>query len=610
MASIKNKLQSSIKKFSGLAYVQFYILSRPFISSFLICFCFGINLGQSIDLVLTQSEVNSEDRIVCFDINILNVSNQPINLAGQNYRLFYNSELLSFDEQLSTSLLSVGVYTDINIVQSEENVDGSSINGPLSYEDDLGFLNFFIDLNDTQNGGEIIEANGQHFPATKLCFDILGEDSEVCPFLDLAEENVTQEYVTVVCNISIWQNSALQVSATINSITNIDPLNGNSCFFLNEDNFEICTDGIDNDNDGLIDCDDPDCNSIGIICESVACNDGIDNDGDGDIDCEDSDCMVPIIEDITTMPISDCSDLQSGSITISSDDTLIEYSINGGVSFASDSTFTNLSSGQYTVAIQSLISSCLSDSFIVNIDTLGCEHFFCNDGIDNDGDGDIDCEDSDCPVPIIDSVRLITFSCSDSLGKISIYPNDTNYQFSINGGLDYSNSNNINIYNIGSYLVTVRDKSNGCETPYDFNPIILDSMICDTTTSIATEVNCTDGLDDDEDGMIDCDDSDCISYEKCNKIVFSNILMRNSSNNFIAMSIGKSIVSPSIKINIFDRWGNEKYNSILENFEENLNIIEIPDIDQWAQGVYVLKCILESDSLPRGKSLIQTITIL
>ena len=58
---------------------------------------------------------------------------------------------------------------------------------------------------------------------------------------------------------------------------------------------EDCTDGIDNDGDGLIDCDDSvDCGDDPACTEpppdSEICDDGVDNDGDGQIDCNDSDC--------------------------------------------------------------------------------------------------------------------------------------------------------------------------------------------------------------------------------------------------------------------------------------------------------------------------------
>jgi hypothetical protein len=47
---------------------------------------------------------------------------------------------------------------------------------------------------------------------------------------------------------------------------------------------EICTDGIDNDNDGLIDQADPDCNERN-------CYDGLDNNGNGLTDCDDPACQ-------------------------------------------------------------------------------------------------------------------------------------------------------------------------------------------------------------------------------------------------------------------------------------------------------------------------------
>ena len=57
-----------------------------------------------------------------------------------------------------------------------------------------------------------------------------------------------------------------------------------------------CFDGLDNDNDGLADCDDPDCRIYGRcrIADTEtgrACFDGLDNDGDGLSDCMDDDCM-------------------------------------------------------------------------------------------------------------------------------------------------------------------------------------------------------------------------------------------------------------------------------------------------------------------------------
>ncbi|MFC1730259.1 MopE-related protein [candidate division KSB1 bacterium] len=61
---------------------------------------------------------------------------------------------------------------------------------------------------------------------------------------------------------------------------------------------EVCDDGIDNDCDNDIDCDDAACvgDAACVSCAAtespneLTCNDNTDNDCDGDIDCEDSDC--------------------------------------------------------------------------------------------------------------------------------------------------------------------------------------------------------------------------------------------------------------------------------------------------------------------------------
>jgi len=57
---------------------------------------------------------------------------------------------------------------------------------------------------------------------------------------------------------------------------------------LAPDTPEVCTDGKDNDGDGLKDCADPDCKTQSACQEK--CGDGKDNDLDDKIDCDDPDC--------------------------------------------------------------------------------------------------------------------------------------------------------------------------------------------------------------------------------------------------------------------------------------------------------------------------------
>ena len=69
--------------------------------------------------------------------------------------------------------------------------------------------------------------------------------------------------------------------------------NGSSCI-----NSENCTNEIDDDGDGDIDCDDSNC-SANVACMIEDCTNHTDDDTDGDIDCEDSDCADNILCDLS-----------------------------------------------------------------------------------------------------------------------------------------------------------------------------------------------------------------------------------------------------------------------------------------------------------------------
>ena len=78
---------------------------------------------------------------------------------------------------------------------------------------------------------------------------------------------------------------------------------------------EVCNDGIDNDRDGNTDCADDEC-AADDACEAIQpniaplppygvppmpppvaeiCTDGVDNDGDGRVDCADDECIEALV---------------------------------------------------------------------------------------------------------------------------------------------------------------------------------------------------------------------------------------------------------------------------------------------------------------------------
>ena len=160
---------------------------------------------------------------------------------------------------------------------------------------------------------------------------------------------------------------------------------------------ENCSDGIDNDGDGKVDCADGDCASASnCVTPSIEtnCSDGIDNDKDGRIDCADGDCSnssscVPAKE-------TNCSDG-------------VDNDKDGNADCADSDCI-----GATNCSVPSKETSCTDGidndkdgaADCADVDCEGlkgpggglCEQVedSCTDGYDNDGDGRIDCADADC----------------------------------------------------------------------------------------------------------------------------------------------------------------------------------------------------------------------
>ena len=117
---------------------------------------------------------------------------------------------------------------------------------------------------------------------------------------------------------------------------------------------EVCDNGIDDDGDDLIDCDDDDCADDAYCAGEALCDDGEDDDGDGLVDCDDPDCA------------SDPS--------CSSPSEVCDNGTDDDGDGATDCDDTDCATA----------SNCQGPSEI------------CDNGIDDDGDGATDCGDDGC----------------------------------------------------------------------------------------------------------------------------------------------------------------------------------------------------------------------
>lgn len=215
---------------------------------------------------------------------------------------------------------------------------------------------------------------------------------------------------------------------------------------------ENCTNEIDDNGDGLIDCDDPQCANIQ-ACIPENCTNDKDDNGDGLVDCKDPQCTNALVcqpeicnndKDDNGDGLIDCDDPQcDGSIACVPEDCTNGIDDNGN----------------------GLIDCNERSCFL----SKQCQPEICDNNIDDNENGLTDCDDPQCKT---------TLSCQ---------PEDcTNH---------------------------IDDNGNGL--------IDCDDPLCSTQTVCIPEI-CNDNIDNNEDGLVDCLDPTCRSSIYCQPEICTN----------------------------------------------------------------------------------------
>lgn len=313
-----------------------------------------------------------------------------------------------------------------------------------------------------------------------------------------------------------------------------------------EENDRTCRDGVDNDADGLVDCEDPDCFYASVHCgqdtpetgltfpENTVerCHDSIDNDNDGQYDCADKDCQG-LLEaccsyEFTNAACSngvdddqngrtDCDDWScakglfvtvcTGGSNTACAETGPEESLeacsdgcdndeNGYVD-CNDFSCSRSENPQVVQFCDQQGNTGSSASFALTgegepEDTA----IACQDGIDNDGNGHIDCADWSCSRNADPEIAALCPSeetaaaCSDGID------NDGN---GFTDCADYSCSQHVD-------PVVRQVCQESLYAPADWQSASDDEV---ARMALAVRTFCSDGQDNDGDGFADCDDFDC-----------------------------------------------------------------------------------------------------
>ena len=160
--------------------------------------------NASYDIRLQAGALDCSNNTICYDVQLRNPTNEPFNLAGQNYRLYYDGAIASW--QSGISFLDNN-YQDFTLIENSQNVNTNTPNSNLNFENNLSFLNYTMDLNEVMNGGTNLPTDGTWFTTSQLCFAIQEaaiNDPNTCLEAIWARDGLTQEYATAFVEVAEW----------------------------------------------------------------------------------------------------------------------------------------------------------------------------------------------------------------------------------------------------------------------------------------------------------------------------------------------------------------------------------------------------------------------
>ena len=226
-----------------------------------------------------------------------------------------------------------------------------------------------------------------------------------------------------------------------------------------------CTDGQDQDMDGLIDCADPDCVGTAACGGPVDggsgnvesdCTNGIDDDNDGYTDCDDSNCA--------NLPV--CGGTLGGDCATNAQTLAVPSDVRSGELTAADPAISERGSGYYTDAYVFTAAAGTAATFEIT-------------------QGDFDTY-----------IYLLDENCTE------LDHDDDGGSTGLLSGLTYT------FNTTGTYVLQVTSFSSSATGTYTLT-------VSPATPSATTETDCSNGIDDDSDGYTDCNDADCEGSSVC-----------------------------------------------------------------------------------------------
>jgi hypothetical protein len=238
-----------------------------------------------------------------------------------------------------------------------------------------------------------------------------------------------------------------------------------------------CSNGEDDDGDRLADCRDDDCDDDP-ACNQEVCDNGVDDDDDGEVDCRDPGCA----DDPDCVPEADCTDGvddNASGETDCADPSCYEdpacLGPESSLEFCSDGNDNDgnrfVDCGDFGCTMASRGASPEAIMFCMSRPPEVCDN-----GVDDDFDGDTDCRDDDCETQADCAPERSMADCFDGVD---------------NDGDGFTDCDDFSCNDVdrGDAIPAV---AQACQ---DFQE--------------STIEECSNGIDDDGDGFTDCGDFSC-----------------------------------------------------------------------------------------------------
>jgi len=412
------------------------------------------------DLILSM-ELDGYDCVdgeLVMNVYLSNETNDFVGLADDfRWGVIYNNNLFTTDVYISSSLFE-GVKSNHNTHFEDWQTNVLDIN---TYS---RFVSRFIDTDNVQ-GNAVLKPFEKRLLASLHLSTRAPQDRQLC----LDDFMFTQDNLLTQQAIDYWGGpSYTYFSKEDNEYHNLTIVNFDSAphqdILCIGQSCEICGNGVDDDMDGIEDCDEQECKSDPLI--------------------------IQVNNEIAS--------LNQLNIWLPNGESLSDYQICVGSNCMDSST--------------GIISNISEISYYIEVfNSFGCAvtyimgHEICDNGIDDDGDSFIDCKDNDCKPGLV-SLDITNEVCNNSGGIINIQATGDDIEYELSG--EFQIQNIFSDLTEGEYEVNIRNKLTGCTFEFA-QPVIIENT-CEILGN---------DLDDDGDDAADCEDNQ--HYARFREVDFS-----------------------------------------------------------------------------------------